>query len=81
MKKKLILSVICTILLSFGAMAKSHSSTKIKHGDVKPINKKMKHKTCTCFLVTTSCGAGGIACGSTIGEIIEGALQAERAFC
>jgi hypothetical protein len=87
MKKKLILSVICTILLSFGAMAKSHSSTKIKKVEGKRcatnirMTEKSKAQNCSCHVVWLSCGARGFACGDTFAELADAIMQAERAFC
>jgi hypothetical protein len=87
MKKKLILSVICSILLSFGAMAKSHLSTKIKKVESKihdtniRMSKKTKMQNCSCHVVWLSCGARGFACGDTFAELADAIMQAERAFC
>ena len=84
MKKKLILSVICTVLLSFGAMAKSNVASKpvFNKKQVSIVQKKpiQKNRVCDCVSVITSCGARGIACGSFT-EMIRDAMSAERAFC
>jgi hypothetical protein len=84
MKKKLILSVICTILLSFGAMAKSNSSAKVKSGDVKSKSKKMTKaviKPVMCFKVELSCGPVGYACGDTPELAATNAIFYEDALC
>lgn len=84
MKKKLILSVVCTILLSFGAMAKYHSSTKIKSYDVKSKSKKMAKtamKSIMCFKVELSCGPVGYACGDTPQLAATNAIFYEDALC
>lgn len=84
MKKKLFLSVICTILLSFGAMAKSNSSIKIKHGDMKSKSKKITKaviKPIMCFKIELSCGPVGYACGDTPEKAAENAIFYEEALC
>ncbi len=86
MKKKLILSVICTILLSFGAMAKSNVLSKAKPVVAKKqyvvVQKLIKRKkpTCSCVIYITTCGVKGILCG-TLSEQLDDALTAEGAFC
>jgi hypothetical protein len=86
MKKKLILSVVCTILLSCGAMAKSNVLSKAKQVVAKKqyviVQKSLKEKkqSSFCVIYITTCGAKGILCGSFL-EMLEGALTAEAAFC
>jgi hypothetical protein len=84
MKKKLILSVICTILLSFGAMAKSDYTTfKVIH-DVDKNHSKVHQKTIksnvTCVIVLLSC-MRALACGSSTTSIVNEAFRLEDALC
>ena len=85
MKKKLIFSVICTILLSFGAMAKSNVKTiKSKALYTKVLHHKQRKqsaKTFLCVPVTLSCGIRGWACGDTFQDVIDNALGADALLC
>jgi hypothetical protein len=85
MEKKLILSVICTVLLSFGAMAKSNVKTiksKTLHTKlVQHRQSKQSAKDFSCVRFRTSCGPSGWACGDTFVDIINHVLEAERAAC
>lgn len=84
MKKKLILSVICTILLSFGAMAKSnHKKVKVMHGVTKKYSKTLQKTTktnVTCVIVNLSC-MRALACGETFGGLVRDAVRLEDALC
>lgn len=84
MKKKLILSVICTVLLSFGAMAKSnHTTVKVIHGVVKNhiiAPQKTVNTKVNCVVVLLSC-MKALSCGSSTTSIVEEALRLEDALC
>ena len=86
MKKKAIFSLFVAMLLSFGMMAKSNTSSRAKPFVSKKQNvivrKSFKEKkiTCECLVYTTTCGVKGIVCGS-FWEMMEDALTAENAFC
>ena len=86
MKKKAIFSVICTILLSFGAMAKSnHTTVKMSHYvNKKHCKDKAPHTTIntnvSCMIVNLSC-MRGLACGSTGGGLVRDAIRLESALC
>ena len=84
MKKKLIFSVICTILLSFGAMAKSnHKTVKVSYEGYKKYSKaprKTTNTNLTCVIVNLSC-MRALACGETVGGVVREALRLEDALC
>jgi hypothetical protein len=85
MKKKLILSIICTALLSFGAMAKSSVKTiKCRTLYTKSVHhrqSKQSTKVFSCIPVTLSCGIRGWACGETVREAIDNAIWADGVLC
>ena len=66
-------------------MAKSHSSTKIKHGVLRKHNaivkKATKTKSCWCMRVELSCGPVGYACGDTAEAVFANWDFYEMALC